>query len=434
MYQETNNPTATYGEKSPSVLALQQSLNQQNAGKAGWTPLAEDSMYGPLTQAGVNWQPQNQLIVTGSNLANQFAQNSQQLNQVLGTKAGMSTFGQEQAEMFKQMETYSDPYTQMLDRISQTSDLATKNLISTIQAKRANQAQMINQEYDRLKSGLMSLGVSTGNINFTPDLVYGNIMQAENARLSKLQDIDRDEATALLEAKQAQEDKDFKVLKEKMDYYKSLQKSRLDILKENFETMSYEAKIGELQANQIYDELQKLPESQKLPFLQEIANRFGIPLTALTSQVGQITRDRTPKPTGTGGGTKTPGFTITQTNRNTLGGAGFSNQDIDDLLRLVNESTPNEVYQLLKNNNYSQSQLDAFAKVFGIGSGTVTPKKFFNVTPTNKNKLINLGLQQQAVEGIIEMIEQLGIVEWEKAMKDTTMDKKLRKSIVKIFK
>lgn len=45
-YIKTDNPTATYGENSPSVLALQKELNTKyNAG------LALDSKYGPLTQA-----------------------------------------------------------------------------------------------------------------------------------------------------------------------------------------------------------------------------------------------------------------------------------------------------------------------------------------------------------------------------------------------
>lgn len=47
---------ATFGEKSAGVLALQKSLNQQNAGKAGWVPLKEDALYGPLTQAGTQFK------------------------------------------------------------------------------------------------------------------------------------------------------------------------------------------------------------------------------------------------------------------------------------------------------------------------------------------------------------------------------------------
>src|SRR3990167_1850700 len=44
-YLKTTNPTATYGEDSPSVLELQKSLNAKGA------TLALDSKYGPLTKA-----------------------------------------------------------------------------------------------------------------------------------------------------------------------------------------------------------------------------------------------------------------------------------------------------------------------------------------------------------------------------------------------
>lgn len=296
----------------------------------------EGSTYGGFTFSGGNWvpttQPQsqtqnqgwygqggnfnqgfsgqaptNQIISTGSKPKKEFAKNSQAVTQMISSNSAtpMQPYqqGQDQKDMFKFMNTYSDPYTQMLDRISAKSDQATKNLISTIQAQKANRANTVNQEADRLKQGLMSLGVSTGNVEFTPDLVYGNIAQAENARMSKLQELDRDEATALLEATQASEEKDFKLLRERMDYIKSIKKSRLDLLKESSDILSYENKIGEQQATRIYDELQKLPEAQKLQFLQQVATQFDIPLTALTSQVNEITRDRT-KASGTGSGKK----------------------------------------------------------------------------------------------------------------------------------
>jgi hypothetical protein len=54
-YTPTNNPTATFGEKSQSTLELQRRLNRDfNAG------LAEDSMFGPLTQAAYDQYLGNQ--------------------------------------------------------------------------------------------------------------------------------------------------------------------------------------------------------------------------------------------------------------------------------------------------------------------------------------------------------------------------------------
>ncbi len=91
-----------------------------------------------------------------------------------------------------------------------------------------------------------------------------------------------------------------------MDYYKSIKKSKLDILKESYDTMNTESKIGELQAFQIYDELQKLPnEKAKLDFLTGIAAKANIPLAALTSQVGELTRSRAKAAKGSGSGSTT---------------------------------------------------------------------------------------------------------------------------------
>lgn len=82
-YIKTNNPVATYGENSASVLALQKQLNAQNAGQAGWTPLTEDGKYGPLTLAGVNWKPSttnvnaenlNSIINSGNSINNNLDQ------------------------------------------------------------------------------------------------------------------------------------------------------------------------------------------------------------------------------------------------------------------------------------------------------------------------------------------------------------------------
>lgn len=303
----------TFGTSGQAVADLQTQLNTQNQGKAGWTPLVVDAKFGPLTQAAQTWKPENQLIVTGTNPANQFGKNSQELDNLLGQVGtqpqtpgtNVNPGVKEQQDLNKMVETYSDPYTQMLDKIGATSDKATQNLIATIKSNKSAREANINLEYDRLKQGLFSLGLSTERLSFTPDLVYGSITQAENERMSKLQTLDQDEATALLEAQQAREDKDFKLLKERMDYIKGIKKSRLDILKESYDTLNYESKIGELQANQIYDELQNLSEEKKVPFLQQLATKFDIPLAALTSQVAQITRDRkkeAEKSSGSGGG------------------------------------------------------------------------------------------------------------------------------------
>lgn len=243
----------------------------------------------------------NPLIVTGTNPANQFNQDSQALNNALATIGqgnqitnqitGSSALNADKSNS-ELAQVYSDPYTQMLDKIAAKSDKATQNLIATIKANKYSRESNVNQEYDRLKQGLFSLGLSTDKLQYTPDLVYGSIMQAENQRTAQLQQLDQQEATALLEAQQARENKDFTLLKEKMAYIKDIKNQRLETLKNSFDTMNYEAKIGEIQAKQVYDQLQKIPPAKRTEFLQAIATKLNIPLAAITSQVAEIQRTR----------------------------------------------------------------------------------------------------------------------------------------------
>lgn len=267
----------------------------------------EGSTFGNYTYTGGQWnqnpqQAPNPIITTGTTSANQFNQDSTALNQMLAQlNTGTNQNQQDNQTTTEMLDTYSDPYTKALDKLAANSDKATQNLIATIKAKKASREQNINMEYDRLKSGLMSLGLSTERMTFTPDLVYGGIMQAENQKASQLADLDQQEATALLEAQTARDEKNFALLKDRIAYLKDIKQQKLDMLKNTAETLGYEQKIGELQATAIYDNLQKLPEDQKLTFLTAVAKKFGIPLMTLQSQVNEITRGRAKKG-GTGGG------------------------------------------------------------------------------------------------------------------------------------
>jgi hypothetical protein len=54
------------GTSGDAVKTLQTSLNTQNAGKAGYTPLVVDGKYGALTQAAVNYKAPTSTPATGS--------------------------------------------------------------------------------------------------------------------------------------------------------------------------------------------------------------------------------------------------------------------------------------------------------------------------------------------------------------------------------
>lgn len=289
--------SASYGTSGQAVADFQTQLNTQNAGKSGWTPLLVDAMYGPKTQQASMFG-KSQPVVTSDGSRKQFLGDSVELTKMLGNYGA----GQQQTQpQDKTIDTVSDPYTQALDRIKSNSDAGTANLIATIQAKRANNANEVTKGYERYKSGLQLLGIQSGEIESSPEIVMGHIQQAENAKVGKLQELDREEATAMLEAKSAMDNKDFSLLKEKMSYVKDLKKERLNTLKDRYDELKAEKGIGEIQAEQIYGQLGSLNSSQKQQFLQGIADRFGIPVGAVVAGVAKVAKDKASTKTSSGG-------------------------------------------------------------------------------------------------------------------------------------
>jgi len=266
------NQAPAYGTSGQAVADLQHNYNVQNQGQAGWTPLAEDGQYGPLTQAGVNWKPNN-IVVTGGNASSQFNTNSNtldtmlgSLNQLYGAKGKTPT-----------LENTSDVYTQMLDRMSATSDLATKALIGTIQAQRSQQTNQINAQYDNYKRGLQMIGIQSNSAQSTPDLLLGHVQQAENEHQAKIQALDVEINKALIDAQTAKDNKDLSVLKEKMDYVKQLKQEQQDYLKNIASQMSAGSSIAESIIAGDYDMFQSLSSSEQSAYIKTLASSFGIP-------------------------------------------------------------------------------------------------------------------------------------------------------------
>lgn len=273
---------------------------------AGTTGFGPDYSVAPKADATAPVSPTNNVIVTGTGPSTTFAKNSAYVNNQIQTKAAapvpatpsvvtptptgaVNPTAPVSDPNDPNNPNYSDAYTKTLDNISASSDAATKNLIATIQANRQNQVNTLTQNADRLKSGLMSLGVETGQINFTPDLVYGHIQQAENDAQSKITDINQKEATALLDAQTAAQNKDFTSLKDKVAYIKSLQQERLSALTSTYTQANDEAKLGTIEANQIYDEFQKLPTDQaKTALVAGVAAKFGISPISITTALNKI--------------------------------------------------------------------------------------------------------------------------------------------------
>jgi len=232
----TYNPTATtanYGEHSPAVLTLQQNLNLQNKDKPGWVPLDEDAKYGPLTQAGVNWKPSS-LISTSTASRREYGDLNNTYNQYLrdlNTDTGKP-----------------DQYTDMLDQMKKTSDLASKSLISTIQASRANQRNLVNEEADRYKRGLEALGMETGTSKYLPEIQAGKMSSAESSHQAKLQTIESEYLKALTDAQLAKDKGDMEIFKEKVNYARQLKQDKVDELKNYYDTIATQSKVSEFTA------------------------------------------------------------------------------------------------------------------------------------------------------------------------------------------
>lgn len=281
----------TFGSSGQAVLQLQNQLNTQNAGKPGWVPLKEDALYGPLTQAGANWKPQSQLAVTAgpakTALSNYSGQLSGFLNELNSTQGATST--RENPDT----AALSDPFIQQLEKHKQTSDDATKMLISTIQAATQNQKGELAKTYDSYKRGLQLLGIQHNQAQFTPDLLAGHILEAQNEYRTKVSALDAEQAKELMDAKVAQDNSDLSTLKQKMERVKQIKQEKNDALKDLYDKMSTEQKIGDIQAHTIYDQLQKLNASEKEIFLQAVAKKYGIPLQTLVQSVADEATART---------------------------------------------------------------------------------------------------------------------------------------------
>jgi hypothetical protein len=219
----------------------------------------------------------NNVVTTSSTAKNEFNTHSNTLDNMLANLNQTPTKSSNTATV----GNTNDAYTQMLDRTSQNSDLATKALIGTIQAGRANSANRLNTEYNNYKSGLQLLGIQHNDAQATPDLLMGHIQQAENEHQAKIQQLDVETNKALMDAKVAKDNGDLAVLKEKMSYIKDLNQQKQDYLKNIADQMGAETKIADNIVGGVYTELNKLAPADKEKYLQAVASKYNISLGSL---------------------------------------------------------------------------------------------------------------------------------------------------------
>lgn len=180
---------------------------------------------------------------------------------------------------------YSDGFTKQLDAIASSSNDSTKSLIASIHAARANQQGQLDTKYQQYERGLQLLGVEKGSAAATPELLSGQLIQAENQHQQKISDLVAKETKAVMDAQQARDDGNLKLMTEKMSYLQTIQKQKATALKDYYDTLTSSGKAADSVAASVSSKVMALDPSQREAYLTNVATQYQIPLDSLVSSV-----------------------------------------------------------------------------------------------------------------------------------------------------
>lgn len=180
---------------------------------------------------------------------------------------------------------FNDGFTKQLDAIANSSNDSTKSLIASIHAARANQQGALDQKYEMYSRGLQLLGVEKGTAAATPELLAGQLQSAENEHQQKISDLVAKETKAVMDAQQARDDNNLKLVKDKMDYVASIQKQKATALKDYYDTITSGNKAAEGIAPSIAANVMALDPSQREAYLSSVATSYKVPVDSLVSAV-----------------------------------------------------------------------------------------------------------------------------------------------------
>lgn len=269
--------TPTFGKTGTDVIKYQADLNVKNQGLPGYTPILTDGMFGPKTLEASKFNPS---IVSTQTIHKTGKQNSIELNDMLER---LNTAPQ--VETTKPINYKADPIMQGLTNLATRGDASNQRLVQNIIAQKTRREANLENEYDSYKRGLQLLGIQTNQAQATPDLLMGHIKQAENEKMSKLYDLDAELNKALADAEDARANFDFMLLEKSMARVKELKTEQKNALKDFYDTISTQQKISEIQAQNIYDELENLNDDEKELYLIEVSKRFNLPLNSLVKGI-----------------------------------------------------------------------------------------------------------------------------------------------------
>jgi len=280
----TDPTKAVFGERSPGVLAYQQNLNRLYTGRAGFTPLLEDGLYGPLTQAASKYQPTNPGIVSSTNARNDLALGGNKLDE---------------------LNSQQDPYMEYLQKKAQDL-IANPTGPGTEEKNIANESAKLKtkteKDFNAYKAGLETLGIQSGLSQYAPGLQADKMINAENAETEKLSIIQDKENLAMAKAKEARLNKDSVALKETLSEIKSLRAEKRQAIQDQLSKRTQDITVANGIASYINQNLSKIKNPKdKEEYINRIAMENDIDIFALHAALIKDTRSLAKK-SGSGGG------------------------------------------------------------------------------------------------------------------------------------
>lgn len=213
------NQEATFGTSGDAVKALQTRLNATNMGRPGYKPLKVDGLYGPLTQSAAGF---------GSNIQNTGAYRQ-------NTNANMNEFDDYFGanSVRARAEAISGDYATDIDRINYELSTyqkglskATGNLIGSIKDQFAIRKGQQEQVTRGQVAGVRASGYRTGANQVLQNYQSDLISEKERAGITKLAELDAQEAELVSQAEITKLDKDYKAFNDAMDSLRGIRKEK----------------------------------------------------------------------------------------------------------------------------------------------------------------------------------------------------------------
>lgn len=235
-FKKTNNQTATFGENSESVLALQKSLNEKGAN------LKLDSRFGPLTQAA-----QDKFGVSPVDAANTTQQGNRELADDLAQQGASPAQG-----VTSSSKGIRNDESKIKETLTQTSigeaglrdafalDIQSiDDRIAQLSSDSSSEISSINQGFDAEKKRVQmvqeeEVGQQTTQLarlgGFLGPSASGNavLINLGNDHKNELIDLQGRRQTALTDARNLQNERRFDLVKLKIDEIKGIEKDIQD--------------------------------------------------------------------------------------------------------------------------------------------------------------------------------------------------------------